>query len=453
MGFEVIARTLSRPDTTVSFGFCGTPYVETTQRGRIVYTDLNELARRVYNFYNDDRPEGGAMSHLVAEYLINKVHRLYTLADEEAYRVNCITQLFIGVRNWISSFLACIEIFSIRELYALDYLGQEDHITIPRGLALQEPLLNAMQPLEGSTQDHSHFSMEQALNVLNARVQQEARRLNMNSEDGSFIEEAFQHLNESVRVNANARWLHEAIKNNFSIERIVNGLAARGEVVQINNHKPVAQNDRPPESSSKDRPKLPAFEKLVWSETPLTRQEIQNFFSETPDIDVNALDHGGQTLLFRAIERPHPNQELIAELLSRGAWYKSNRELISRQELNNFLEAHLNPRHIFFALFYDDKYREDVMTVLIATATTNHEAVPREYIATIRIARNILMDLHQDLLKSFGGDLQSSCCDELWPVFSIIFSYLLPVLNRKEIAALQKLNEEAMKLKMGGNLI
>lgn len=146
MAHEITARILSQPGVEVSYSFWGAPHVSVVgPRGNLTM-DLNELAQTAYDFYQS-RNRDTAMDYIVAGYLVGKVHNLFTLADAQIQRANFITRFFICVRSCIASFLAYIEIFQIRNLYQLHYVG-ESTLEIPARLVSQNPFLAQNLPPE-----------------------------------------------------------------------------------------------------------------------------------------------------------------------------------------------------------------------------------------------------------------------------------------------------------------
>ncbi|MFI5334467.1 MAG: hypothetical protein ACHQT8_04800 [Chlamydiales bacterium] len=148
MAHELTARILSQPGIEAYYSFFGTPYVTVIGPRGDLNVDLNELAQTAYDFYQS-RNKNTAMDYIVAGYLVGKIHNLYGLADAQIQRANCITRFFINIRGCISSCLAYIEIFQIRQLYQLHYVG-ESIVEIPTRLVSQNPFLTQNLPAQNS---------------------------------------------------------------------------------------------------------------------------------------------------------------------------------------------------------------------------------------------------------------------------------------------------------------
>ncbi len=385
MGFDAVAtaRLLSQPGTRISYNFWGTPYVVSDGPRGALNIELDDLGQRVRNFYRAER--GRAMDYILAEGLVGRVRDLYELSDREILRVGFITSFFFSVRR-IAYFIYLI-FDSIRggyESYGLSYFY----------FIVWDPRPSYPIPRQLVLQD-------------------------------PFLSQAElpDELNED-----NCVYGHRQINN-----------IARDFLVHPQN--------LPQMRAFETRLKMRQCTTVGWDNVFSTRAGVQDLFNQYPDFDVNALDRTGHTMLYSAINRQNPNEELVTDLLARGVHYKRGQESISSEDLTQILTRFTNPKKVFLSLFKSDKYREasiDVLhkcTLFKKNESSQTTLGPKESIRPKQFlrARSILIDFQNECFEPLKEQLFQNCPQNLpRTIFGIVFSYFLPSLSRDEIADFQQ---------------
>jgi hypothetical protein len=103
----------------------------------------------------------------------------------------------------------------------------------------------------------------------------------------------------------------------------------------------------------------------------LENQDINQFFIENPNIDINQTDKDNKTILFRAIYARNANAELITQLFCRNGSLSLNLRGISLQEYQLFFINSDNPSMATQGILRGSNSRLDVISYLFEMVNKN----------------------------------------------------------------------------------
>jgi hypothetical protein len=137
-----------------------------------------------------------------------------------------------------------------------------------------------------------------------------------------------------------------------------------------------------------------ALLKLIYCEEEPSKQEIEKFFKENSSVNLNVVDKGGKTVLYRAIHAHKPPQKLIEELLNRNAHYKPDSANVTIDDIAYLLKEHPAPSGIL-ALLKVAKNAHEIMDYIANVAFSDENSTET------RMACSFILDINEELATIF----------------------------------------------------
>lgn len=181
----------------------------------------------------------------------------------------------------------------------------------------------------------------------------------------------------------------------------------------------------------------------------ITEKNIEQFFIENPNININELDKDGVTVLFRAIYARNAKPELITQLFFRNANLLHNTSGISRNQYESFFNNCSAPSQATRGILIGADNRADIISYLFTVANTDQGRDGR-------VAATILEDFldYQDTsLRILGRCFGKTSKDPLRDLLSThIYEFLFGPLIFDKFLSLNEIRKMINELKEKRNL-